>query len=561
MECPAVVSPGTPFSDWLRQLDVMIVCEKLLPRVFARARRQSVRVVYIPNLDWAGLSGSVERWVRQIRKSGCEVWAKTARVAMALDAAGVTCELVPWSIPDPVCRDRHVQQDGAVTFLINAGMGGWGNRRGVDIALKAFALTQRKVNDIRLIIKSIRPLANYIPHELLQLSGIQVIEGMINRKDLMALHQRADAVLYPSRWEGFGLSLLEALHAGMPGIATDGWPMNELIEHGHNGLLVRAQRVGTMRLAPRWECGPDALSQEMSRFATEPELRRRLTCPEPSELMSRQHRFILRVRERLLHEPAPRVVLFRPSSNPTWRRSEEYWADALRQHGYTVEQAFFESAQHDIQRCLAEPHDFVLVGKAPPAFLLSIDALTDRPIVLWHHDLSIRWKRWIQSVGALVDVLCVPESGLNRRISGLRAPVLTLLPGAKVDGNRGPGRRPTVVAAPDSGPDVVFLGSSRLGGNRLAVLSTLSRHFDVHVYGESWPYHGWRAHRAIWSTAAATVNRQAKTVLSISASSTTPHYTSNRLFNSCGAGACVVAEAYPSIDDHDPREGSAVRRC
>jgi hypothetical protein len=72
VECPAVVSPGTPFSDWLRELDVIMVCEKLLPRVFAWARRQSVRVVYIPNLDWAGLSGSVERWVRQIRKSGCE---------------------------------------------------------------------------------------------------------------------------------------------------------------------------------------------------------------------------------------------------------------------------------------------------------------------------------------------------------------------------------------------------------------------------------------------------------------------------------------------------------
>jgi hypothetical protein len=68
------------------------------------------------------------------------------------------------------------------------------------------------------------------------------------------------------------------------------------------------------------------------------------------------------------------------------------------------------------------------------------------------------------------------------------------------------------------------------------------------------PYHGWDAHQAVWSTAAATVNRQAKTV-SISASSTTPHYTSNRLFNRV-AQACVVA-AYPSIDEHYPREAVA----
>jgi glycosyltransferase involved in cell wall biosynthesis/SAM-dependent methyltransferase len=557
LECPAVVPKGTRFFDWLLQLDVLIVCEKLLPGVFARARRQSVRVVYIPNLDWASARGGVERWVQQIRKLGCEVWAKTERVAVTLDAAGVSCELVPWSIPDPVCRDRRVRQDGAVTFLINAGMGGWRNRRGVDIALKAFALTRQEVKDIRLIVKSIKPLARYIPRELLQEPGIQVIEGMIKRKDLMTLHERADAVLYPSRWEGFGLSLLEALHAGIPGIVTDGWPMNELIEHGHNGLLAPARNVGTMRLAPRWECSPAGLSKEMIRFARETELRRRLTCPVPSELISRQHRFVLQVRERLLREPAPRVVLFRPSSTPSWRRSEEYWADALRQHGYTVDEAFFESSLHEIQKCFAAPHDFVLVGKAPQSFLLSINPLTDRPIVLWHHDLSMRLRRWTQSVGELVDMLCVPESRLDRRISKLRAPVLTLLPGAKVDGNRGPGRRPTVLAAPDSGPSVVFLGSSTARGSRAAVLSTLSRHFDVHVYGKGWRHHGRNAHHAVWSTDAATVNRQAKIALSVSASFTTPHYTSNRLFGSCGAGACVVAEAYPGMDEHYPPEAVA----
>ena len=557
VQCPSGVPPGTPFADWLRQLDTMLVCEKLLPRVFAWARQQGIRVVYIPNVDWASLSGSVERWARVVRQSGCEVWAKTERVAVALDTVGVTCKLVPWSIPDPVCRDRGVRQDGAVTFLINAGMGGWRNRRGVDIALKAFALTQQKVDDVRLIVKSIRPLRGYIPRELLQLSGLQVIEGMSNREDLMALHQRADVVLYPSRWEGFGLSLLEALHAGIPVIASDGWPMNEFVEHGHNGLLAPAQQVGTVRLAPHWECSPKALSQAMVRLATDRELRRRLTCPEPSELISRQHRFILRVRELLLCEPSPRVVLLRPLSNPRWRRSEEYWADALRLHGYTVAQGFFESAPHELQKLLDEPHDFVLVSKAPPAFLAAIDALTDRPIVLWHHDLSSRSGRWVQSVGKLVDLLCVPESGLRLRLAGIRASVRMLLPGAKVDGDRGPGRRPMAVAEPDSGPDVVFLGRSRLGGRRVSVLRMLSSYFEVHVYGEDWTSRGWQAHRAVWSTDAATINRRAKIVLSISASSTTPHYTSNRLFNSCGAGACVVAEAYPGMDEHYPQEAIA----
>ena len=37
---------------------------------------------------------------------------------------------------------------------------------------------------------------------------------------------------------------MQALHAGVPALVTDGWPMNELIEHAHNGLLVPASHTG-----------------------------------------------------------------------------------------------------------------------------------------------------------------------------------------------------------------------------------------------------------------------------------------------------------------------------
>jgi hypothetical protein len=38
--------------------------------------------------------------------------------------------------------------------------------------------------------------------------------------------------------------MMEALHAGVPVLATDGWPMNELVEHGRNGMLVPALTQG-----------------------------------------------------------------------------------------------------------------------------------------------------------------------------------------------------------------------------------------------------------------------------------------------------------------------------
>lgn len=551
-DCPSAVPPGTPFSDWLQDLDVIIVCETLLPTVFSMARRRGVRVVYIPNLDWATFERSTERWTDEVQRLDCKVWAQTVQIAATLRQVGVACDLVPWSIPDSVQRDRDARLDDGVTFLVNAGLGGWRNRRGVDIALQAFAIARREIKDARLVVKTIKPLARYVPDSLLDVPGLEVIEGIMSRGDLRTLHDQADAVLYPSRWEGLGLSLLEALYAGVPVIATDGWPMNEFVEHGHNGLLVPARRVGTVRLAPHWECTPDALADAMIHFATSHSLRRRITCPDPSELASHQHRFVLRVRELLLREPCPRVIIFRARSKPAWRHSEEYWADALRMHGYQVDVTFFDALFPAIRKLLNRPHDFVLVSKAPPALLATIRKLTTAQIVLWHHDLCRLLRDWLQSVVQRVDLLCVPESGLEDQISLNGTRVLTLLPGAKVDGDRGPGRRPVTITEPDVGPDVVFLGNGRAKGNRGTLLEMLSRHFDVHVFGARWRNLDLQVHSSVWGAQAAVVNRQAKTVLSVSYSATTPHYTSNRLFHSCGVGACVIVEAYPGLEDHYP---------
>jgi len=550
--CSAAVAAGTRLQDWLRNLDVMIVSEKVMPKTFSLARRLQVRVIFIPMVDWASHHGGINGWARCVRNTGCEVWGITQKVTSTLKAVGLDAKLVLWSIPDSIARAPNVRENDEVTFLINAGMGGWQNRRGVDIALKAFKIAQRKTSNIRIIVKSVKALNRYVPDDLLDTDGIEIIEGLIDRDELAALHTQVDAVLYPSRWEGFGLSLLEALHVGVPVIATDGWPMNETIIHGHNGLLVKAQHVGEVRLAQHWECDPKALAEQMVTFAINPKLRRRLTCPDPSELTSRQHRFVMRVRELVLNETQPRVMIFRQKSDPGWRRSEEYWADALRAHGYIVDIGYLDSPKERICKQLNKPHDFVMVSKASSKFISTLGGLTDKPIILWHHDLCAPRSAWLHSVADHVDLMCVPETGLSARIPKMTAPLLTLLPGAKVDGDRGPGKRPTQPTQLDIGPDVVFLGNGRANGTRQSVLEKLSKYYDVHAYGVGWEGEKFQTHPARWSTKAAQTNQEALVTLSISASANTPHYTSNRLFNSCGAGACVAVEVYPGLNEYYP---------
>ena len=52
--------------------------------------------------------------------------------------------------------------------------------------------------------------------------------GWIPRDNLYALFEGADAYIAPSRFEGFGMPILEALAAGIPSACSRIAPMNEI---------------------------------------------------------------------------------------------------------------------------------------------------------------------------------------------------------------------------------------------------------------------------------------------------------------------------------------------
>ena len=65
--------------------------------------------------------------------------------------------------------------------------------------------------------------------------------GRVSSAQLSTLMKRADLVAFPSRYEGFGLPLLEAMHAGTPVIAGNNTAMPEVVVDA--GLLVSADDV------------------------------------------------------------------------------------------------------------------------------------------------------------------------------------------------------------------------------------------------------------------------------------------------------------------------------
>jgi len=103
--------------------------------------------------------------------------------------------------------------------------------KNLDGLLRAFAIFRRRRPDIRLVVCGMHGFAAGPLHELRRSLGLEdavEIPGWIPRDRLYDLYARAWAFIFPSRFEGFGLPILEALAAGIPMACSDGEPMSGL---------------------------------------------------------------------------------------------------------------------------------------------------------------------------------------------------------------------------------------------------------------------------------------------------------------------------------------------
>lgn len=77
----------------------------------------------------------------------------------------------------------------------------------------------------------------------------------------------ADVLLAPTRWEGLGLHLYEAIAFGIPAIASAVPPMDEVVQHERNGLVVPGSLRGTaLSEVPSFEPDAHGLARAIQRL-------------------------------------------------------------------------------------------------------------------------------------------------------------------------------------------------------------------------------------------------------------------------------------------------------
>ncbi len=112
-----------------------------------------------------------------------------------------------------------------------------GNRhphKNVDLLLSAFAEIRSKYSDLQLVL-----VGAYLPAETARLEELGIADRTVrlrvSDRELPWIYRGAEAFVFPSRYEGFGLPVLEAMAAGCP-VAMSNAPA--LLELGSEVALV-----------------------------------------------------------------------------------------------------------------------------------------------------------------------------------------------------------------------------------------------------------------------------------------------------------------------------------
>jgi glycosyltransferase involved in cell wall biosynthesis len=108
-------------------------------------------------------------------------------------------------------------------------------QKGFDVLLKAFAKVPR--TDLKLTV-----VGSAVNEDSVECPPLDSVEYLpwVTPSEVQALYQQADALIVPSRWEGFAMVPLEGMAMGLPVIASDCTSLPELVSHGVSGYIFPA---------------------------------------------------------------------------------------------------------------------------------------------------------------------------------------------------------------------------------------------------------------------------------------------------------------------------------
>jgi glycosyltransferase involved in cell wall biosynthesis len=138
-------------------------------------------------------------------------------------------------------------------------------QKGQQFAIQALVGIVQHYPQVKLLIAGDGPLESDLQTLITQLGLTAHVTLLGNRNDVPSLLRVADIFVFPSLYEGLPGSIIEAMQAGLPVIASDIPMMDGLVEHEVTGVLTPPKDV-------------EALTRAVCRLAENPQLAMQLAA-------------------------------------------------------------------------------------------------------------------------------------------------------------------------------------------------------------------------------------------------------------------------------------------
>lgn len=152
------------------------------------------------------------------------------------------CYYIPWGTETDLFKPLGIDlvNKNLVTFFHSCGFSP--ERKGTDLLINAFF--QSNIN-AKLVIHSQVDLIKKLPSvsdNIIKLKSEKKLEIVQETVGVPGLYYKGDVYIYPSRLEGIGLTIAEALSCGLLVVVPDNPPMNEFVEP-QNGFLIKIAKT------------------------------------------------------------------------------------------------------------------------------------------------------------------------------------------------------------------------------------------------------------------------------------------------------------------------------
>jgi glycosyltransferase involved in cell wall biosynthesis len=145
-------------------------------------------------------------------------------------------------------KNSHLNSKSSNGEIIIITVGRFVKQKDYKTALKSFSnlVERNRDREFKYYIVGYGPLEKDIRSMAEQLKIEDKIKVFINPPDVSGILKSSNIFLSTSLFEGVSNSIMEALVAGLPVVATDVGDNNYLIKNGHNGYLVLCKDVETI---------------------------------------------------------------------------------------------------------------------------------------------------------------------------------------------------------------------------------------------------------------------------------------------------------------------------